>query len=258
MPGPIVCAVPAGTKNASPAAPGMRADILPLCSSAIARRKISRVTPGCRPDPHFRARSRAETTYHISVLPTPPAAASCRARVVVVRMHLHGKLVFRENEFHEQRECCECRAARARPLRRHLRPHFAQRASGDTGRRQTGTHCRSARLRRCGSAQARSFPEKAAARIRAAPDARERRRARDARGARFTWRLSGEEMFQPPQAFVDALDRGGIGDPQIAGRAEASPGTTATCCAFEQFARQRRWNPRTPSARRWRRRFGNT
>ena len=78
QPGPIVCAVPAGTKIASPGAQGMRSRQSSAVPSAIALLKFRGVTSGFSPT-STSAPGAARNAYHISVLPRPPAACSCRA-----------------------------------------------------------------------------------------------------------------------------------------------------------------------------------
>ena len=74
----MVCAVPAGTKIASPVDTGTRTRQSSAVPSAIARAKLSRVTFGFKPT-STSAPARARIAYHISVFPRPPAAISCAA-----------------------------------------------------------------------------------------------------------------------------------------------------------------------------------
>src|ERR1700674_4871433 len=49
-------------------------------------------------------------------------------RVRVVGMHLHGKLFFRKNKFHEQRNARQPAQTRSRPFLRQRGPHVGKRA----------------------------------------------------------------------------------------------------------------------------------
>src|SRR5271156_2937256 len=63
-------------------------------------------------------------------------------------------------------------------------------------------------------------------------------------GAGFTSLLldrgfhAGEEFFKAPQAFVDALDGGGVGKPQIPRRAERFAGHDRNLRTVEELARK--------------------
>src|SRR5271168_2303216 len=63
-------------------------------------------------------------------------------------------------------------------------------------------------------------------------------------GAGFTSLLldrsfhAGEEFFQASQAFVDALDGGGVRKPQIARSAECFAGYDGNLCTVEKLARK--------------------
>src|ERR1700722_11573896 len=73
----------------------------------------------------FGAGSRTDGVPHFGLA----AAARClfmASGVLVVRVNLHGELVFREDEFNEQREKCVPTGARASPLRGHSGPCVAE------------------------------------------------------------------------------------------------------------------------------------
>jgi len=55
-------------------------------------------------------------------------------RVNVVRMHLHGKVIFRKNKFYEKGNTRESRETRAGPFYRQRRPNIAKRTPGKFAR----------------------------------------------------------------------------------------------------------------------------
>ena len=161
------------------------------------------------------------------------------AGVFVVGMDLHRELVVGEDEFHKQRNArrpCDAgagpfggKAGQASPS---VRP-----ASGPVANAQlvAGQPDFADRLVAAGGAVEKG---RQAAR---APDARHedgrqaRRRERSRGGC-----CRGEEVLQAPQSFFDALDGGGVGESQKAGRAEGVAGHHGDVFAFEQLLRQRR------------------
>ena len=174
------------------------------------------------------------------------------ARIIVVRVNLHRELVFREKEFREQRElaaacpsaCPPTQAASCATPRRACGPDVRRRSY--TWHAMPVSHtspigvsaelCREPLSGNNGASDLRS------------PDAGNETGSSSA-GLSFTTPTQRrKKTFHPANAFVNALNRGGIRDAQVAGRAKRFSGDHRHMRALQQLLAQAWWYPRRGQA----------